>query len=364
LGRLRFRGTRRTVSHDAARERLALLGAGFDPLRSEGPAPPGPALDEDVGDAASVPSEPLSRSTPESLPWLPWLPADSTVADPETAELAPAERVTGEMAATDPVAEESVSAERDAPAPAATGSGRHAARPLPWRTRLRAALSDRLSPTVRSAMDGTFSGHHLGVLLVVLATGIAIAAWWVLAGRPEQQPVPTVSFGSASAGPQTPGASTPTDPVPTASGSGPLGEEVIVDVAGKVRDPGIVTLPAGSRVVDALEAAGGPKRGVDLTPINLARVLVDGEQLLVGLTPAVAPTLPGSTADPSITGLVNLNTADQTILETLPGVGPVTAQAILDWRADNGAFTSVDELLEVDGIGEVTLGELRDLVTV
>jgi competence protein ComEA len=214
-------------------------------------------------------------------------------------------------------------------------------------------------------MDGTFSGHHLGVLAVVLATGIAIAAWWVLSGRPEQQAVPTVSFGSASTGPQTPTASTPTAPAPTLSGTSPRGEEVIVDVAGKVRHPGIVTLPSGSRVVDALEAAGGPRPGVDLTPLNLARVLVDGEQLLVGLTPAVAPTIPGSTATaPSTTGLVNLNTADQTTLETLPGVGPVTAQAILDWRADNGAFTSVDELLEVDGIGEVTLGELRDLVTV
>jgi competence protein ComEA len=290
------------------------------------------------------------------------VPAELATAEPGTAEAVTAELVPAELATAELVTAASVSGEGVAPAPAATGSGRHAARPLPLRTRLRAALSDRLSPTVRSAMDGTFSGHHLGVLAVVLATGIAIAAWWVLAGRPEQQAVPTVSFGSASAGPQTPGASTPT--ASTASGSGPLGEEVIVDVAGKVRHPGIVTLPTGSRVVDALEAAGGPRRGVDLTPINLARVLVDGEQLLVGLTSAVAPTTPGSTTDPSITGLVNLNAADQTTLETLPGVGPVTAQAILDWRADNGAFTSVDELLEVDGIGDVTLGELRDLVTV
>ncbi len=285
--------------------------------------------------------------------------------EPVADELATAQPATGKRVAEElPVTGELVSAEGAGPAPVAARSGRHAARPLPLRTRLRAALSDRLSPTVRSAMDGSFSGHHLGVLAVVLATGIAIAAWWVLAGRPEQQPVPTVSFGSASAGPQTPGASTPTDPAPTASGSGPSGEEVIVDVAGKVRHPGIVTLPTGSRVVDALEAAGGPRRGVDLTPINLARVLIDGEQLLVGLTPAVPPTAAESTADPSITGLVNLNTADQTTLETLPGVGPVTAQAILDWRTDNGAFPSVDELLEVDGIGEVTLGELRDLVTV
>ena len=225
-------------------------------------------------------------------------------------------------------------------------------------------------------MDGTFSGHHLGVLAIVLATGIAITAWWVLSGRPEQQSVPTVSFGSASPGPSappvTPTASDPSVSVsasaasPSVTGASALGEELIVDVAGKVRRPGIVTLPPGSRVFDALKGAGGARPGVDLTSLNLARVLVDGEQLLVGLSPAVVPPSPGSTASagPSATGLVNLNTADQVTLETLPGVGPVTAQAILDWRADNGAFTSVDELLEVDGIGEVTLDELRDLVTV
>jgi competence protein ComEA len=252
--------------------------------------------------------------------------------------------------------------------PAGVGAGRHAARPLSARTRLRAALSDRLSPTMRSAMDGTFSGHHLGVLAVVLATGVAIAAWWVLSGRPEQQAVPPVSFGSAS-----PASPAPTDATPTATGATPTGsasgtprEQVIVDVAGKVRHPGIVTLPVGSRVADALEAAGGARPGVDLTTLNLARVLVDGEQLLVGLTPAIVPGSPGATAsaDPLAGGLVNINTADQATLETLPGVGPVTAQAILDWRADNGTFTTVDELLEVDGIGEVTLDELRDLVTV
>ncbi|HKE70871.1 MAG TPA: ComEA family DNA-binding protein [Nocardioidaceae bacterium] len=231
-------------------------------------------------------------------------------------------------------------------------------------------------------MDGTFSGHHLGVLAVVLATGIAITAWWVLSGRPEQQSVPTVSFGSASAAPsvtsETPAPSdTPTDsdssgsvstasPTASVTGATAVGEELIVDVAGKVRRPGIVTLPPGSRVFDALKAAGGARPGVDLTSLNLARVLVDGEQLLVGLTPVVVPPSLGSTASagPLATGMVNLNTADQMTLETLPGVGPVTAQAILDWRADNGAFTSVDELLEVDGIGEVTLDELRDLVTV
>jgi competence protein ComEA len=208
-------------------------------------------------------------------------------------------------------------------------------------------------------MDGTFSGHHLGVLAVVLATGLAITAWWVLSARPEQQPVPQASFETA-ASPDTP-RSAAASPSGSATGRG----MVIVDVAGKVRRPGIVTLPAGSRVIDALEAAGGARPEVDLIALNLARVLVDGEQIVVGIDPVALPPAVGSAATPSTTGgLVDLNTADQATLETLPGVGPVTAQAILDWRAENGAFSTVDELLEVDGIGDVTLAELRDLVTV
>jgi competence protein ComEA len=210
-------------------------------------------------------------------------------------------------------------------------------------------------------MDGTFSGHHLGVLAVVLASGLAITAWWVLSARPEQQRVPQASFETA-ASPGTPrrAASSPSGP---ATGRG----MVIVDVAGKVRDPGIVTLPAGSRVIDALKAAGGARPRVDLIALNLARVLVDGEQIVVGVEPVAVPPTTGTLATPPTSttgGLVDLNTADQATLETLPGVGPVTAQAILDWRAENGAFTTVDELLEVDGIGDVTLAELRDLVTV
>lgn len=145
---------------------------------------------------------------------------------------------------------------------------------------------------------------------------------------------------------------------------------VTVDVTGKVRRPGIVVLDLGARVTDALEAAGGPRRGVDLSSLNLARVLVDGEQVVVG-GPAVAaapgPGVPG--AVPGLPGagtavLVNLNTAGQAELETLPQVGPVTAQAILAWRTEHGGFTRVDELLEVDGIGAKTLERLLPHVTV
>ena len=142
---------------------------------------------------------------------------------------------------------------------------------------------------------------------------------------------------------------------------------VTVDVAGKVRHPGIAVLDAGARVVDALEAAGGARPGVDLTGLNLARVLVDGEQVVVGgpapSGAAAAASAPAGAPSGPV-AMVNLNTATESELDTLPEVGPVTAASILQWRDQHGGFTSVDELLEVDGIGEVTLGKLAPYVTV
>ncbi len=139
---------------------------------------------------------------------------------------------------------------------------------------------------------------------------------------------------------------------------------MVVHVAGRVRRPGIVRLPEGARVVDALEAAGGARRGVRLRDLNLARAVVDGEQVLVGLPAASAPAGPTAAADGGEDPPVNLNTADQAELETLPGVGPVTAEKILSWREEHGRFTAVEELLEVDGIGDATLADLAPLVAV
>jgi competence protein ComEA len=195
---------------------------------------------------------------------------------------------------------------------------------------------------------------HLAVVAVVAALAVGLASWWAV--RDQAEPVPVaVSPAPSPLAEVGPGAAS------GATGAEPTAE-LVVDVAGKVRRPGIAVLPAGSRVVDALEAAGGPRRGVDLTSLNLARPVVDGEQILVGVAPV--PGVAGSLGSPS-TGdsLVNLNTADQAGLETLPGVGPVTAESIIAWRTDNGGFTSVDELLEVDGIGEATLEDLAPLVT-
>lgn len=156
---------------------------------------------------------------------------------------------------------------------------------------------------------------------------------------------------------------------------------VVVSVVGLVNTPGLVTLTAGDRIADALEAAGGAVDGADLVGLNLARRVADGEQIIVGLaappgSPSpmgssvssaappeqVSPAAPNATAAPRAP--VNLNSATPEDLDALPGVGPVTAAAIIAWREANGKFTSVDQLGEVDGIGPARLDKLRDLVGV
>lgn len=130
---------------------------------------------------------------------------------------------------------------------------------------------------------------------------------------------------------------------------------LIVDVAGKVRHPGLVRLPMGARVDDALRAAGGALPGVPTVELNLARKLADGEQVLVGV--AVA-------GGPSGSGLLNLNTATVSDIDGLPGIGPVLAQRIIDWRTEHSRFASVDQLREVSGIGESKYAALKAKVTV
>ncbi|MEO7069890.1 MAG: helix-hairpin-helix domain-containing protein, partial [Nostocoides sp.] len=158
----------------------------------------------------------------------------------------------------------------------------------------------------------------------------------------------------------------------TASVSGPAsagvgtGTPVVVDVVGQVRHPGVYTLRAGQRVADAVRAAGGVVSPSDVAAVNLARVLLDGEQIRVprpGEAPVVGPGAGGSGGTGAADAPVNLNTADLTALDGLPGVGPVLAQRILDWRTAHGRFTSVEELGEVSGIGEKLLGQLRTKVT-
>lgn len=194
---------------------------------------------------------------------------------------------------------------------------------------------------------GGLSGREL-VLLGVLGLGaLGGAGLWYLRSLP--QPVAIHA-----------------EPVAAPSAS-PSPAVLIVHVAGWVQREGVYELPEGSRVIDALDAAGGARRGAELSAINLAAPLQDGQQVLVlkgggaprdgGAGVAVAPEGPA-------TSLVNVNTASAEELETLPGIGEVLAATIIQYREEHGPFTSVDQLVDVSGIGEVTLEELRDLVTI
>jgi competence protein ComEA len=138
--------------------------------------------------------------------------------------------------------------------------------------------------------------------------------------------------------------------------------EVIVNVAGKVANPGVYKLTLGSRVVDAINLAGNQLKGVDISDINLARVLVDGEQILVGTPPSVAAKK--ATAKVSASNPLDLNRATIAQLDTLPGIGPVTAQRILDYRSKVGRINSVDELKKISGLGGSKFEEIKNLLRV
>jgi competence protein ComEA len=236
--------------------------------------------------------------------------------------------------------------------------------------RVRARVSSAASrgrhaaETGRPARSLALTAQQVTLVALVVAAVVAAAAWWVLKAAPHAEPVQLaeqrVLPSSTPAGDPTP---MPTAVVPS---SATAASWVVVDVAGKVRHPGIVELRAGSRVVDALHAAGGARRGVDISTLNLARLLVDGEQIVVGLDVPAMPSPISASVGSTGTAIapVNLNTATLEQLDTLPGIGPVTAQAILDWRTDNGTFTSVDELLEVSGIGDATLADIEAYVYV
>lgn len=160
------------------------------------------------------------------------------------------------------------------------------------------------------------------------------------------------------------GQAAPTESVPLATDaavSGGSSGELYVHVLGAVEHPGLYVLDLDSRLVDAVAAAGGTTDDADLTAINLARVLADGEQIIV---PTVGANADGPGAAAPSDDRVDLNTADQAALETLPRIGPALAERIIAWRDENGRFQSVDDLLAVPGIGEKLLAGIRDGVRV
>lgn len=245
-----------------------------------------------------------------------------------------------------------------------------------WRRRGRPVGSPagRLPAALRSAIwDPATRGAVMLALAALVAAAVAAGFAWHskparidAAAAPEPSGQPSSNYRTGGwVGPQSAWTTSPATPSATASEP----TEVVVDVAGRVRQPGVVRLPAGSRVTDAIDKAGGVLPGTDTTDLALARPLVDGEQILVDGKPGPAPAAPAGAAPASgggstaSAGPVHLNSATVDQLDTLPGVGPVLAQRIVDWRDANGPFSSPDQLGDVPGVGDKRLQELLPLIT-
>jgi competence protein ComEA len=250
-------------------------------------------------------------------------------------------------------------------------------RPLPprsWRDRLDDLMASAPSPT--------------RLVGAVVAVAVAAVVGWRLLAPPAPPPEMELPFaeqrgatddaGAPAGGPGAAAAEAGDVPGGGAAldGQSPDDEgaavEVVVHVAGAVAVPGVQRLPVGARVIDAVDAAGGALPDADLARINLAAPLTDGQQVYVlrrGEVPPVPPAGPqagGPDGAPATGagGPVDINRASADQLDELPGVGPATAEAIITHREQNGPFGSVDELIDVRGIGEAKLEQLRDLVTV
>lgn len=199
------------------------------------------------------------------------------------------------------------------------------------------------------------------VITAVVAAVIASAVTWF--SRPTSEPVAPPALSMTSEASTSQKGPTQSDASPSATA------RIVVSVIGFVAAPGLVTLPEGSRVADAIAACGGASPGADLTTVNLARVLTDGEQIAVGV-PGVADAggdTSGTSGPPAAAGngaKININTASAEDFDSLPGIGPVIATRIVDFRTKNGKFKSVDDLSNVSGIGPSIMGNIKDLVAV
>ena len=212
-------------------------------------------------------------------------------------------------------------------------------------------MLNQLKETIRDKyLDFGFTDEQRKAVLIVFGAFIALAfLFFALAQGRDSQPTETA----------IPAIITPTIPAIT--------EELIVDVSGRVRKPGVYSLVKGSRAIDALNLAGGALPGVNLGDINLAHILFDGEQIIVG-APRVAYSSGSRSAPkakaPTASSPLSLNSATLAQLDTLPGIGPVMANRIFAYRKLNGPFTLLDDLKKVSGIGDATFAEISKLVRI
>jgi competence protein ComEA len=221
----------------------------------------------------------------------------------------------------------------DAPAAQRAGHRLLDAAPAAFATTSKDEDADRKLPRWFATWDPR---ARKAALALIAALGLVVAWWW-WSGQPE--PVQSVGDVVQAGNDVDPGLA-----LEEVSG------EVLVHVVGKVAQPGVVELPIGSRVQDAIEAAGGATKVKALESVNLARPVVDGEQIVVGEASQAATS-----------STISINTASAGQLDELPGVGPVIAERIVQWREKNGPFTSIDELTEVSGIGTSMIEQIRDL---
>ncbi|MFJ8003162.1 helix-hairpin-helix domain-containing protein [Streptomyces fagopyri] len=350
--------------HDAPAEALRLRARALFPAsgRKEGESGHGPpGVDQDVGAPRARTSTGLGAAKGWGGDRVPWGDDASVGRSP----VEPAVRVPAPAP--------------DADDPAGTGVPTSGAA-AEWRQRAGLAARERMPLWLQSRCGlERRSVAALGVLLVIAAV-FAVQHFWAGRAQPVRAPEAVraiAPFGGrerpgSGSGAMGPSPAVPGGPAGEANTLGPAGTEIVVDVSGKVRSPGLQRLPAGSRVEDALRAAGGVRPGANTEGLNRARLLVDGEQVAVGAPAPVAGLVtgggsiaggaggPGSGAAPSAP--VSLNTATVDQLDTLPGVGPVLAQHIVEYRTEHGGFRSVDELREVNGIGDRRFADVRNLV--